>query len=110
MVSGERRVCSGQVLAQAGLLQTLRQSTVRGAEWELDGQTIALEGGALCCKTFPRTYTLRRSDGRRLAFWLWHAGGWEGVLREGLREDAVPVILGMVLAAGHDFWGSSLGD
>lgn len=109
VVSGERVVCCGRILYGLGRLpQVLRHGKVTMSEWELDGQTIVWEGGALCWKLFPYTFTLWQRDEIRLAFFSIESSRcircgvtYNGVVRDGIREDVVPIILGIILAGIH---------
>ncbi len=101
--SGETWLCSGQV-AHRRVKRTDGQQVFLLSQWEFDGRTLAVHAGRLCCKMAPRALTLWEQDGKRLAFWL--PAGQKGVLREGLTGDMVPVVFGIILATGHDFWHS----
>lgn len=105
IVSEEGWICSGQPLGPR------RQSLVKGVrslfEWDCGGQIIVVEGRRLCCRTFPRKLTLRGRGGKRIASWFPRGGGCEGVLHGDLRENVLPVILGMILSGLYDFWGAS---
>jgi hypothetical protein len=109
VVSGAQMVSCGQFFFGLGRLpRVLRQGKVTVSEWECNGQTIVWEGRNLCWKMFPYSFTLRQRDGIRLAFFSVERGrsfrpgfAYNGVMRAGLREDAVPVLFGILLAGIH---------
>lgn len=103
---GERRICTGQGAGYMGRRGTGRQESHPLVRWEFeDGSVVVSEGGSLCCRRIPRTWSIRQLDGRRLAFWLARRGGYEGVWREGPSECTLPVIAGMIVAEYHDPYG-----
>jgi hypothetical protein len=109
VVSGERIVCCGRLFqGLGGLAQVFRQGRVTLSEWEFDGHTIVWNGGALCWKLFPYTFTLRQPDGIRLAFISVERGrslirraAYSGVVRDGLPDRLVPVVFAIILAGFH---------
>lgn len=102
--SGESRFCSGRGICDTQQQVLMPGNTVPIVEWNLNDRVVTCEGGAICCRTFPRTWTLRQDDGKRLVFWRARCGGYEGVWSESLSEDTVPIIAGIVLAQIHDWY------
>jgi hypothetical protein len=98
IVSGENIICCGRLSGPR------LKDRVTMSQWVFDGQTIVWEGGALCCKMIPRTHMLRREDGVRLAFLVprnkgfWAGFTYEGVLRDGLPDAHVPIVLAIIFA------------
>jgi hypothetical protein len=110
VVSGGKTVCSGRFFFGVGafLLQAFRDSRVVVSEWEYNGQTIVWQGGSLCWKSVPTTFTLLQPDGVRLAFFCFERGRfvrlgvtYNGVMRDNLRDEVVPVLFGILLAGIH---------
>lgn len=104
IASAESVVCTGLGVSPAQRQKPLPGKTVPMVEWNLPDRVVLTEGGRLCCKTFPRTWTLRQQDGKRLAFWLARWGGYEGAWSPGIPEDTVPIIAGIIVAQIHDWY------
>lgn len=71
-------------------------------KWEFKDQLVFVTSGNYCCRLFPRSWSLKYSDGKQLAFWRARKGGFEGVWRNTRYPDILPIIFGMTLAEIHD--------
>jgi hypothetical protein len=100
---GEERICTGRGAGHMHRPATGQQESRPLVRWEFeDGSVVVSEGGSLCCRRIPRTWSIRQLNGRRLAFWLVRRGGYEGVWREGPAECTLPIIAGMIVAEYYD--------
>jgi len=104
LVSDGRTLCSGEILV-ARKHKNRGKRVITCSQWEIGGQTLVLQGSHICCGSFPTMLTLREADEKRLACWV--SGRVEGILRQGMHQELVPVILGIVLTTVHNFWGTS---
>ena len=72
-------------------------------KWELENQIVFEVKVDYGCLLFPCFWSLRHSDGKRLASWRARKkGGFEGAWPNTWHSDLSPILFGMILAEIHD--------